>query len=147
MPPKSLDRGAFPGLADAVAGLSDADAAATLSAAAAAAVARGMEHCPVPPDRLLVTGGGRHNPTLMAMIADLTTCSVAPVEDVGLDGDMLEAQAFAFLAVRVLRGLPTSFPSTTGVPAAVGGGVVSRPRGIGILLQGAGDAPLRNLST
>ena len=147
MPPKSLDRGAFPGLADAVAELSDADAAATLTAAAAASVARGMEHCPVLPDRLLVTGGGRHNPTLMAMIADLTACPVAPVEDVGLDGDMLEAQAFTFLAVRVLRGLPTSFPSTTGIPAAVGGGIVSRPRGIGARLTGAVDAPLRNLST
>ncbi len=129
MPPKSLDRGAFAGLVAAVADLSDADAAATLCAAAAAAVAQGLDHCPARPERLLVTGGGRKNATLMAMVANLTNCPVAPVEAAGLDGDMLEAQAFAFLAARVLRGLPTSFPTTTGVPAAVGGGIVSRPAG------------------
>jgi anhydro-N-acetylmuramic acid kinase len=55
------------------------------------------------------------------------SCPVAPVEAAGLDGDMLEAQAFAFLAVRVMRGMATSCPGTTGVPAAVGGGQISRP--------------------
>jgi anhydro-N-acetylmuramic acid kinase len=126
-PPKSLDRDAFAALVAAADRLSDADAAATLTAAAAAAVARGLDHCPAPPDRLLVTGGGRLNRTLMAMLSDLTGLPVAPVEDAGLNGDMLEAQAFAFLAVRVLCGLPTSFPGTTGVPAPVGGGQISRP--------------------
>ena len=127
MPPKSLDRDTFTGLAPAVAGLSDADAAATLAACAAAGVMRGLEHCPVPPERLLVAGGGRHNVTLMRMIAACVDCPVAPVEAAGLDGDMLEAQAFAFLAARVVRGLPTSAPGTTGVGAAVGGGTVSDP--------------------
>lgn len=127
MPPKSLDRNDFPDLTSAVADLSDADAAATLTAAAAAAVARGIEHCPSPPSRVLVTGGGRKNPVLMAMLAAGLDCPVEPVEAAGLDGDMLEAQAFAYLAVRVLRGLPTTAPGTTGVPAPVGGGVVSRP--------------------
>lgn len=127
MPPKSLDRNAFHGLLDRVAGLSDADAAATLTLAAAAAVARGAEHFPRTPARLLVTGGGRHNATLMAMLADLLPMPVAPVESVGLDGDMLEAQAFAYLAVRVLNGLPTSCPTTTGVAACIGGGQISRP--------------------
>ena len=65
---------------------------------------------------------------LMAMIAALLDCPVEPVEAAGLDGDMLEAQAFAHLAVRVARGLPTSCPGTTGVAAAVGGGKISRPR-------------------
>ncbi len=127
MPPKSLDRNDFDGLAEAVAGLSDADAAATLTACAVAAVARGMEHCPEPPAQLLVSGGGRKNAAMMAGLAEALTCPVLPVEEVGLDGDMLEAQAFAYLAVRVARGLPTSCPSTTGVAAAVGGGVVSTP--------------------
>ena len=127
MPPKSLDRDAWGNLAAAVAPLTDADAAATLTACAAAAVMAAMEHCPLPPTRLLVTGGGRHNPTLMAMIAAGVDCTVAPVEDAGLNGDMLEAQAFAHLAVRVVRGLPTSCPGTTGVRAAVGGGTISRP--------------------
>ena len=63
----------------------------------------------------------------MELIAGLVDCPVVPVEDHGLDGDMLEAQAFAYLAVRVLRGLPTSAPGTTGVATPVGGGQVSRP--------------------
>jgi anhydro-N-acetylmuramic acid kinase len=131
MPPKSLDRNDFHGLLPAVAHLTNADAAATLTAAAAAAVARGCEHFPAPVSRILVTGGGRHNVTLMHALATRTGLTIAPVEDIGLNGDMLEAQAFAHLAVRVLRGLPTSCSTTTGVSAAVGGGRISRP----------GDAP------
>ncbi|MCB1342320.1 MAG: anhydro-N-acetylmuramic acid kinase [Pseudooceanicola sp.] len=127
MPPKSLDRNDFAFASQLVEPLSDTDAAATLTAMCAAAVVQGMEHCPAPPTRLLVTGGGRHNPVLMAMLAAGLDCAVEPVEAAGLDGDMLEAQAFAYLAVRVARGLPTSAPSTTGVPAAVGGGIVSLP--------------------
>lgn len=127
MPPKSLDRDAFPDLATMVGDLPDADAAATLVACATAAVARGMEHCPMPPERLLVTGGGRYNGAMMAGLAAALPCPVEPVEAAGLDGDLLEAQAFAYLAVRVLRGLPTSAPGTTGVAAPVGGGRVSRP--------------------
>ncbi|WP_084863684.1 anhydro-N-acetylmuramic acid kinase [Salibaculum halophilum] len=126
-PPKSLDRNEFSKLEEAVSGLADADAAATLTACAAAAVARGLDQCPMLPARVLVAGGGRHNRTLMAMIAAGCDCPVAPVESVGLDGDMLEAQAFAFLAVRVARGLPTSCPGTTGVAAPVGGGTISQP--------------------
>ncbi|MDU8945680.1 anhydro-N-acetylmuramic acid kinase [Ovoidimarina sediminis] len=129
IPPKSLDRAEFADLGEAVRGLSDADAVATLTACAAAAVAHGVEHCPSPPARVLVTGGGRRNPVLMAMLSAGLDCPVQPVEEVGLDGDMLEAQAFAYLAVRVMRGLPTSAPGTTGVAAPVGGGQISRPSG------------------
>ncbi|MCE8009287.1 anhydro-N-acetylmuramic acid kinase [Aestuariivita sp.] len=127
IPPKSLDRNDFPEMIGLVSELSDADAVATLTAMCAASVAQGIEHLPKPPTRVLVTGGGRQNPVLMEMLRVSTGCPVDPVEAIGLDGDMLEAQAFAFLAVRVLRGLPTSCPSTTGVRAAVGGGVISRP--------------------
>lgn len=126
IPPKSLDRNDFSAWSDHVEGLETADAAATLTAATAASVVRGMEHCPTVPSALLVTGGGRKNPTLMAELASRLTCAVRPVEDVGLNGDMLEAQAFAYLAVRVMRKLPTSAPGTTGVAAPVGGGKVSR---------------------
>jgi anhydro-N-acetylmuramic acid kinase len=111
-----------------VADLSDADAAATLAAIVAASVMEGVRHCPSPPARLLVTGGGRKNPVLMKMIAAALDCPVDPVEAVGLDGDLLEAQAFAYLAVRVLYGLPTSAPGTTGIAAPVGGGRISRPQ-------------------
>ena len=128
MPPKSLDRNDFQGLVEAVFSLNDADAAATLTLAAAQAVARGAEHFPHAVARILVTGGGRHNATLMAMLQSVLSCPVEPIESVGLNGDMLEAQAFAYLAVRVARGLPTSCPSTTGVAGAVGGGQISRPQ-------------------
>lgn len=73
----------------------------------------------------MVAGGGRHNVTLMAMLAAALDVPVVAIEESGLDGDMIEAQAFAHLAVRVMRGLPTSCPGTTGVRAAVGGGIVS----------------------
>ncbi|MCG6556589.1 anhydro-N-acetylmuramic acid kinase [Ruegeria sp. 1NDH52C] len=127
MPPKSLDRNDFAEMIGLVSELSDSDAVATLTGMCAAAVAQGMEHCPRPPARVLVTGGGRHNPVLMEMLQVSLDCPVEPVESVGLDGDMLEAQAFAYLAVRVARGLPTSCPGTTGVGALVGGGIVSLP--------------------
>ncbi|MBV7378409.1 anhydro-N-acetylmuramic acid kinase [Maritimibacter dapengensis] len=127
VPPKSLDRDAFAGLSRAVEDLSDADAVASVTACAAASVAQGLNHCPALPVRLLVCGGGRKNAALMGGIAERTGVPTFPVEEVGLDGDMLEAQAFAYLAVRVARGLPTSCPATTGVAANVGGGTISEP--------------------
>ncbi len=126
VPPKSLDRD-FPGLGARVAHLGDADALATLSESVAASVAAGFDHLPEPPARVLVCGGGRHNADLMARLAAHLTGRVVPVEAAGLDGDMIEAQAFAYLAMRVARGLSTSCPSTTGVAAAVGGGQISAP--------------------
>jgi len=137
MPPKSLDRNDFAKAVALVAEASDANAAATLTAMCAASVLEGMRHCPVPPSQVLVTGGGRRNPVLIEMLKAALDCPVVPVEDVGLDGDMLEAQAFAHLAVRVARGLPTSCPSTTGVRAAVGGGTLSMPAQSGIIVAQA----------
>lgn len=125
IPPKSLDRNDFHDLSRAAAALSPADAVATLTAACALSVAQGFDHCPSLPDQVWVTGGGRHNATLMAMLSATIDAEVMAVESVGLDGDMLEAQAFAYLAVRVARGLPTSCPGTTGVRAAIGGGTIS----------------------
>jgi anhydro-N-acetylmuramic acid kinase len=127
MPPKSLDRDAFADLLEVVADLSDADAAATLAAVSVAAVARGMVHLPEPPEQVLVTGGGRKNAALVGGLRAALQCPVLPVEEAGLDGDFLEAQAFAYLAARVLNGLPTSAPGTTGVAAPVGGGRRSLP--------------------
>ena len=108
-----------------VAGLSTEDGAATLTAFTADCVAASLRHMPSPPTRWLVCGGGRKNGTIMRMLAERLGAPVDPVEAVGLDGDMLEAQAFAYLAVRVLRGLPTSAPSTTGCRAPVCGGRIS----------------------
>ncbi len=128
-PPKSLDRLDFARLGAAVAGLGDADAAATLVEAVALSVARGLAQCPAPPARVLVAGGGRRNPAIMARLAAHLPAEVAPVEAVGLDGDMIEAQAFAFLAARVLRGWPISGPGTTGVAAPMTGGRIAGLRG------------------
>ena len=108
-----------------VVGLSDADALATLAQAVIESVALAISLCPNPPAQLLVTGGGRHNKTVMAGLAQALSCDVRPVEEVGLDGDMLEAQAFAYLAVRAARGYPLSGPQTTGVPIPLTGGRLS----------------------
>jgi anhydro-N-acetylmuramic acid kinase len=119
-PPKSLDRDDFrPALPDE---LATEDGAATLTEMTAAAVAAGCAHFPAPPKEWLVCGGGRRNPALLAALARLLAASVRPVEKVGWDGDALEAQAFAYLAVRSLAGLPLSLPSTTGVPVPTRGG-------------------------
>ena len=123
--PKSLDRQDFAAALEAIAGLSPADGAATL----AAFTARAAAATPLPdkPGRLLVTGGGRRNPAIMMALAEAFGCSVAPVEDVGWDGDALEAQCFGFLAVRVVAGKPLSFPGTTGVASPMPGGRIAHP--------------------
>jgi anhydro-N-acetylmuramic acid kinase len=121
-PPKSLDRLDFSRALDAsgLASLSAADGAATLVAFTAAAVAAAP--LPQPPVRWLVTGGGRHNPAIMARLRAVLSAPVEEVEAAGWDGDAIEAQCFGFLAARVARALPLSFPGTTGVRAPMTGG-------------------------
>ncbi len=125
--PKSLDRLHFArNIAESgLDHLTLADGAATLVAWIAAAVAR--TPLPVTPRRWLVTGGGRHNAAIMAALRAELDAPVEPVEAVGWDGDALEAQCFALLAVRMLRQLPLSFPGTTGVPRPMPGGKIVRP--------------------
>jgi anhydro-N-acetylmuramic acid kinase len=123
--PKSLDRNEFH--VD-VSSLSTADAAATLTALTAAAAARVVQHLPRPPQSWIVAGGGARNPTMMRMLAErLGPAVVETAETVRWSIDALEAQAFAFLAVRSLKGLPLTFPATTGAPAPLAGGVLARP--------------------
>jgi anhydro-N-acetylmuramic acid kinase len=128
-PPKSLDRDRFKAALDAVAGMSVADGAATLTAYTVEAVGRAGAFLPRPPARWLLCGGGRRNRAMREGMSRRLNAPVEPVEAAGLDGDMLEAQAFAFLAVRAARGLPTSFPSTTGCAAPVCGGRLYLPEG------------------
>ena len=123
-PPKSLDRGDFAALS--VAGLSASDGAATLTAFTAASAKEACRFFPALPRRWLVTGGGRHNRTLMEALTRCLGQPVETVESVGWHGDFLEAQAFAFLAVRSLAGLPLSLPSTTGVAEPTTGGVLHK---------------------
>jgi anhydro-N-acetylmuramic acid kinase len=127
-PPKSLDRNAFASFARGLDELSVADGAATLTAFTAAAIARIVPLLPQPPRRVIVAGGGARNRTLMGMLAArLAPAAVETAEAAGWSADALEAQAFAFLAARHLRGLPITFPGTTGVARAMTGGVMARP--------------------
>ena len=123
-PPKSLDRNAFAAKVD---DLSAEDGAATLTAFAVQSVVRAADWMPKPPRRWLVTGGGRRNGFMMDCLRAALDAPVDPVEAVGWDGDALEAQAFAWLALRVVDGLPTSLPSTTGVREPTAGGAINRP--------------------
>ncbi|MGB0683749.1 MAG: anhydro-N-acetylmuramic acid kinase [Magnetovibrionaceae bacterium] len=123
-PPKSIDRDDFS--AEIVEDLNVADGAATLAAFTVASVARSRDFLGEAPALWLVTGGGRHNKTIMQGLVEALGVPVEPVESAGWRGDYLEAEAFGFLAVRHLRGLPTSLPETTAVPEPVVGGVLFR---------------------
>jgi anhydro-N-acetylmuramic acid kinase len=125
LPPKSLDRNAFS--PKPLERLSLEDGAATLTAFTAVAIARAREHFPEQPLLWVITGGGRRNKTLMAMIAERVEAAVAPAEAAGMDGDAMEAEAWAYLAVRSLKGLPITFPGSTGVPRPLTGGVLAAP--------------------
>lgn len=122
LPPKSLDRSAF--MADTIEWMSLEDGAATLTALTAGAIARAREHMKDEPALWVVSGGGRRNATLMRMIAERVEAAVVPAEGVGFAGDSLEAEAWAFLAVRSLMKLPLTYPSTTGVREPTTGGVL-----------------------
>jgi anhydro-N-acetylmuramic acid kinase len=118
--PKSLDRFDFSAaMAD---GCPLEDGAALLTAFTASAVGAALELLPRRPRKLIVCGGGRRNPAIMKMLPIRADVDVVPAEAVGWRGDAIEAECFAFLAVRVLRGLPISFPTTTGVSQAMTGG-------------------------
>lgn len=122
--PRSADRYDFDVLAD-LEGVSLEDGAATLASFCVQAVARDLAVFNA--DQVIVCGGGRKNPAIMAMLDMHTDAEVVTAEHVGWDGDMLEAQAFAYLAVRTLKGLPISFPETTGAPRPLTGGRVVYP--------------------
>ena len=122
--PKSLDRDAFS--ADAVGDLSDADGAATLTAFTSSTILKGVVTAGGA-DRIVVCGGGTSNPVLMAMLAAGAGMTVEGAEKLGWSPNFIEAEAFAYLAARSLRGLPLTFPGTTGVPAPTTGGRLAAP--------------------
>jgi len=124
-PPKSLDRYDFS--LEPLESLHLEDAAATLVAFTAEAVKLGLEALGGEPREVIVTGGGRHNPQIMAALSERLAAPVRPAEDHGWRGDSIEAEAFAFLGARVKRGLPITFPSTTGVAQPMTGGRIVRP--------------------
>jgi anhydro-N-acetylmuramic acid kinase len=122
-PPKSLDRNYFHG--DPVRHLSLEDGAATLAAFTIQSIVQAQEYFPEPVKRWIVAGGGRHNPVLMQQLRARLP-HVYSAEEMGWEGDALEAQAFGFLAIRSYYGLPLSLPTTTGVNRAVTGGALYR---------------------
>jgi anhydro-N-acetylmuramic acid kinase len=124
VPPKSLDRMDFG--REAVKNLSPADGAATLTAFTAASIARAREHFPEPAATWIVSGGGRHNKTLMAMLKAQVNAPVIAAEEAGWNGDAMEAEGFAYLAMRAKKGLPLSLPTTTGVQQPMTGGKYHR---------------------
>jgi len=124
-PPKSLDRNMFS--SDLIENLSAEDGAATLAAFTARAIAKAREHMPVEPELWIVAGGGRKNRAIMRMLAEQVHNAVVPAETVEFDGDAMEAEAWAYLAVRSIRELPITYPGTTGVPAPMSGGVHAGP--------------------
>ncbi|HEY0330592.1 MAG TPA: anhydro-N-acetylmuramic acid kinase [Rhodopseudomonas sp.] len=125
-PPKSLDRNEFAALA--LPDLAPADGAATLTAFTASAIAAIVPLLPKPPQSWIVTGGGARNLTLLRMLRDkLSPAGVESADALGWSADAMEAQAFGFLAARGLKGLPLTYPSTTGVAIPMTGGLIARP--------------------
>jgi anhydro-N-acetylmuramic acid kinase len=125
-PPKSLDRNDFASLALPV--MPPADGAATLTAFTAAAIARIIPLLPKPPRSWIVAGGGARNFTMLRMLRErLQPATVEAADALGWSADAIEAQAFGFLAARGLKGLPLSYPATTGVPMPMTGGLIARP--------------------
>jgi anhydro-N-acetylmuramic acid kinase len=118
--PKSLDR--FDFAASMAAGLSLQDGAALLTAFSASAVGKALDLLPQRPDTLVLCGGGRHNPSLVQSIQERAVVDTVDADEIGWRGDAIEAECFAFLAMRVMRNLPLSFPTTTGVSEALCGG-------------------------
>ena len=124
-PPKSLDR--FDFSLEPLAKVELEDAAATLVAFMAEGVRLGFEMMGATPTEMIVCGGGRHNPEIMKALTERLSCRVTTAEDHGWRGDSIEAEAFAYLAARTARGLPISYPKTTGVPQPMAGGRIVQP--------------------
>lgn len=127
--PKSLDRDDFARwVQPEMSALTTPDGAATLTAFTAAAVAAIVSKLPEPPQTWIAAGGGTHNRTMMRMLRErLAPAQLRGAQELDWMADALEAQAFAFLAIRSLKGLPISFPGTTGAPRPLTGGVLARP--------------------
>ena len=126
-PPKSLDRDEFSYLLSLVENIEPKDACATLTECVVRSIAEGCALVPSEPSCVAVCRGGRKNAALMQGLSKLLKSQTHSVEAYGLDGDMIGAQAFAFLTARVLNGLPTSSPATTGCRAPLAGGRISEP--------------------
>ena len=126
-PPKSLDRDHFS--LEPLEGMSLERGAMTLTSFTALALSRADLFFPSPPNSWIICGGGARNPTMMEEFQKRLSGEVIPANDMGWSADFMEAEAFAYLAVRSLRGLPLTFPGTTGVEEPMSGGVLHKSQG------------------
>lgn len=125
LPPKSLDRSFFGW--ELVKGLSLEDGCATLARLVSESVAQGRAWFPDKIRHVLVGGGGRYNQAIMKNLSERLDVPVRSCDEEGWDGDLIEAEAFAYMAVRHLRGLPITYPDTTGVSEPLKGGRLAMP--------------------
>ena len=106
------------------------DGARSLARVTAEAIVKSSHALPQFPKTWIVCGGGRNNRVIMEDLAEIVAASdgeVIAAEDVGLDGDAMEAEAWAYLAIRSRMGLPLSWPDTTGCSQPTPGGTLARP--------------------
>lgn len=124
--PKSADRYDFHVIND-LDELSVEDGAATLAAFTALSSIYTLQAMHETPKTLIVCGGGRHNKAMLWMLAEHSSAKVLTADAVGWNSDAIEAQAFAYLAVRSKLRMPISFPMTTGVAKPMTGGRLALP--------------------
>ena len=123
--PKSIDRSYF--TSRGLSTLNFEDGAATLISLTVKSILAGINQCPRLPKYIYLSGGGRKNKTLIRELKKNCSCEILMIDEIDWDGDMLEANAFAFLAVRTLKGFPLTYPQTTGVRTPMLGGKVFLP--------------------
>ncbi|MEZ4752825.1 MAG: anhydro-N-acetylmuramic acid kinase [Bdellovibrionota bacterium] len=133
LPPKSLDvRDCV--IPNEIFDLDPHDACATLEALTAYFISESLQHLPEVPVNWIFAGGGRRNPVItrelnLRLKSKIPALSLQNADEIGWNGDGLEAQIFAFLAVRTIKKLPLSFPGTTGVNTALTGGKIVNTAG------------------
>ena len=122
-PPKALDRNDFNALLEQVEGCSPADGAATLTAFIIESILAARQFLPIPPKEWILTGGGALNPAIVLRLKRTLGGKVSTISELNMPHYNLNAAGYAFLAVRSLMNLPITFPTTTGVPEPISGGL------------------------
>lgn len=130
VPPKAADKNTFNDKLEHLEGLSLEDGAATATSFVAEAIAYSMAlYLPEQPKTLVVCGGGAKNPTLLRFLRQrFEDTQVKTAAEMGWDASAVEAQAFAYLAVRRENFMPSTYPFTTGVSEPCICGEVFEPK-------------------
>ncbi len=126
--PKSLDRKDFEPLLDDDVSL--ADGARSLARLTASTIVHSIDQLPSMPAVIVVCGGGALNKVIMSDLQSMAIqigTKVITAEQAGLSAGAMEAEAFAYLAIRAKLGEPLTYPKTTGCSKPVTGGVSALP--------------------